>query len=75
MKAPSTPVASNTRSSKPIKPTTKGLAPGASSTQQVTTKPNIFSAPRKPPHWTDALIPSGSIVQKIIDAKLKEKSI
>lgn len=43
--------------------------------QPATTKPIIFSAPRKPLHWTDALINPASIqiVQGILDAKLKVK--
>ena len=41
--------------------------------QPATTKPIIFLAPRKPPHWTDALTTPPSAVQRILDAKLKVK--
>lgn len=41
--------------------------------QPATTKPIIFSAPRKPLHWSDTLISPASIVQRILDAKLKVK--
>lgn len=41
--------------------------------QPAITKPIIFSTPRKPPHWTDALTTRASNVQRILDAKLKVK--
>lgn len=37
----------------------------------VTTKPIIFSAPRKPLHWSDDQVTPITLVQRILDTKLK----
>ena len=39
--------------------------------QPATTKPIIFSAPRKPLHWSDHQITPITLVQRLLDTKLK----